>query len=201
MPCQVDVAPDMRSHASVASLESALSMAMQHESQASLNQLSSSARRSSLTAEDASAAAEQEISAPSAAADATDPQPTAPNTAAASELPEAAAPAAEAATDVPAVAAGEAPPAEAAEQAQQDGDDISKGEGSAIGYLTGLLRYRAPVQPLQNGKLESFDRKIGRAANALRVRIHPSQSWPIGSSGSPALFRIPNPQYTIMAAS
>lgn len=35
--------------------------------------------------------------------------------------------------------------------------------------LTGLLRYRAPVDPEQRGKLESFDRKIGRAANALHV--------------------------------
>ena len=35
---------------------------------------------------------------------------------------------------------------------------------------SGLLRYRAPIDPQLRGKLESFDRKIGRAANALRVR-------------------------------
>ena len=56
---------------------------------------------------------------------------------------------------------GHAPDAEAAEE----------GGGSClIREKSGLLKYRAPIDPQQRGKLESFDRKIGRAANALRVR-------------------------------
>ena len=34
---------------------------------------------------------------------------------------------------------------------------------------SGLTKYRAPTAPLQRSKLESFDRKIGRATNSLQV--------------------------------
>ena len=34
---------------------------------------------------------------------------------------------------------------------------------------SGLTLYRAPTAPAQRSKLESFDRKIGRAANSLKV--------------------------------
>lgn len=34
---------------------------------------------------------------------------------------------------------------------------------------SGLTKYRAPTAPLQRSKLESFDRKIGRAANSQQV--------------------------------
>ena len=34
---------------------------------------------------------------------------------------------------------------------------------------SGLTKYRAPTGPLQRSKLESFDRKIGRATNSLQV--------------------------------
>lgn len=35
--------------------------------------------------------------------------------------------------------------------------------------VSGLTKYRAPTAPLQRSKLESFDRKIGRATNSLKV--------------------------------
>ena len=38
------------------------------------------------------------------------------------------------------------------------------------GKASGLTKYRAPTAPLQRSKLESFDRKIGRATNSLKVR-------------------------------
>jgi hypothetical protein len=62
-------------------------------------------------------------------------------------------------------------------------------ERSLIREQSGLLRYRAPIDPRQRGKLESFDRKIGRAANALRVRgavllLHASRSSCNGGHGS-----------------
>jgi hypothetical protein len=71
-------------------------------------------------------------------------------------------------------------PACAAEQLSDDGRP--QGEAAAKpggGQLTGLLRYRAPIDPQQRGKLESFDRKIGRAANALHVSTTRPISWMI----------------------
>ncbi len=163
--CQVDIAPDLKSQASAASLESALSIAKLYDSQPSLARLSGASlgtRRSQHTAGDAPASAEQQASAPSAPAEPGDPP----------------APAADAAvTEAAAEASGAANAAEAAAGAAEAAAEEEADAGQQGGYLTGLLCYRAPMQPPQNGKLESFDRKIGRAANALRVRCMSPASW------------------------
>ena len=67
-----------------------------------------------------------------------------------------------------AAACKEGAPVAAAQHAPPEGVLGAERSGS------GLLRYRAPIDPQQRGKLESFDRKIGRAANALRVRLLPA---------------------------
>ena len=62
--------------------------------------------------------------------------------------------------------------AAAAPEAHAPGLGAEEGEAGGSGLVrerSGLLQYRAPIDPQQRGKLESFDRKIGRAANALRV--------------------------------
>ncbi|BDA44397.1 probable phosphoinositide phosphatase SAC1 at N-terminal half [Coccomyxa sp. Obi] len=165
---QVDVAPDLKSQASAASLESALSIAKLYDSQTSLNRLpggsSLATRRSSLALADTPAPAETQTSAPSTA-----PEPSAE---ASQSLP--AADSAVTTTDVQATQAADEAEAAAEAQAELGGATEENEEVAAkgSGHLTGLLRYRAPIQPLQSGKLESFDRKIGRAANALReVRL------------------------------
>ena len=60
------------------------------------------------------------------------------------------------------------------------------GPAGAPRRLTGLARFRAPVRPSATGKLESFDRRIGRAAYALQeVALH---SEPPGAGGSRASY-------------
>ncbi|KAK9915535.1 hypothetical protein WJX75_000406 [Coccomyxa subellipsoidea] len=157
---QVDVAPDLKSQASAASLESALSIAKLYDSQTSLARLSGASlgtRRSQHAVADAPTPSEN--SAPPAPAESADSAlPPAPSDTAAPQTPAEASAAQDAADETEAAAAV----AEVEEEAA----------GNGGGYLTGLLRYRAPMSPPQNGKLESFDRKIGRAANALReVRL------------------------------
>lgn len=155
----MDVAPDLKSQASAASLESALSIAKLYDSQTSLARLSGASlgtRRSQHAVADAPIPSEN--SAPPAPAESADSAlPLAPSDTAAPQTPAEASAAQDAADETEAAAAV----AEVEEEAA----------GNGGGYLTGLLRYRAPMSPPQNGKLESFDRKIGRAANALRVRV------------------------------
>ena len=57
---------------------------------------------------------------------------------------------------------GEVPAGEAAQAPQQ-------ALPSTPSKASGLTQYRAPTAPLQRSKLESFDRKIGRATNSLKV--------------------------------
>lgn len=164
----MDVAPDLKSQASAASLESALSIAKLYDSQTSLNRMSGGSllatKRSSNALADFPAPPETQTSASSAAARAVS-----------AEAPQSLAPADSAATATDVQASQAADEAEVGAEAQAEvfgGAKEEKEEAAAMGsgHLTGLLRYRAPIQPPQSGKLESFDRKIGRAANALRVR-------------------------------
>ena len=55
--------------------------------------------------------------------------------------------------------------AEAATAAQLPDQEVVSPRSRA----SGLLKYRAPTVPAQRSKLESFDRKIGRATNSLKV--------------------------------
>ena len=162
--CQVDVAPDLKSQASAASLESALSIAKLYDSQPGFARLSGASlgtRRSQHAVTDPPAASEQQSTEVPAPAQSTNSSllPASSDTAAA---------------QTPAEASGAQDAAEGAEAAAPEaGPGVAVEEeaaGQGGGYLTGLLRYRAPMSPPQSGKLESFDRKIGRAANALRVR-------------------------------
>ena len=57
--------------------------------------------------------------------------------------------------------------AEAADVAQSPDQALASPRSKA----SGLTKYRAPTAPLQRSKLESFDRKIGRATNSLKVGL------------------------------
>ncbi|CAL5218518.1 g205 [Coccomyxa viridis] len=78
--------------------------------------------------------------------------------------------------DVPvgeAAASKAAPSEQGAEEAAQAPDQALASPPSKV---SGLTKYRAPTAPLQRSKLESFDRKIGRATNSLKeVRLQEAQ--------------------------
>ncbi len=56
----------------------------------------------------------------------------------------------------------------AAAAAAGDAARAAAAAAAGAGRASGLARFRAPVRPAPTGKLESFDRRIGRAANALQ---------------------------------
>lgn len=50
---------------------------------------------------------------------------------------------------------------------------LEKADSAEGPRVSGLARFRAPMRPPATGKLESFDRRIGRGANALQeVQLH-----------------------------
>ena len=55
---------------------------------------------------------------------------------------------------------------------------------------SGLTLYRAPTAPLQRSKLESFDRKIGRAANSLKVPCLQPASLCKSEEAAPDSYRV-----------
>jgi len=69
--------------------------------------------------------------------------------------------------DASKAALGEHSLAEAADVAQMPDQALASPHSKA----SGLTKYRAPTAPLQRSKLESFDRKIGRATNSLKVGL------------------------------
>ena len=64
-------------------------------------------------------------------------------------------------------AASKAAPSE--QGAEEEAQAPDQALPSTPSKASGLMKYRAPTAPLQRSKLESFDRKIGRATNSLKV--------------------------------